>query len=257
MISRNSLISYSHLLKKKDRNEQKKFIVEGIKIILEGLNSNLKCEVIFTTNDFKNANEKIISEFDKKKLRVEIIKNIDFQKLCSTVNPQGISAVFLFPDSYENKVEEVTSNLIVCLENISDPGNLGTIIRNCDWFGVKDIILSKDCAEVFNPKTIRSSMGSIFHLKFYQDIDLLTTLPLLKNKNYRITCADLDGKNIFEYKKSEKEIIVFANEANGPSNYLLSISDGKITIPKFGKAESLNVASASAIILAEFMRKIL
>jgi TrmH family RNA methyltransferase len=254
MISKNSLISYSRLLKKKFRQEQRKFIVEGIKTIQEGINSNFKCEIIFATNNFKEANNKIISELIKKNLRVEIIKNIDFQKLCSMVNPQGISAVFLFPDFNKKKIEEDSSNLIVCLENISDPGNLGTIIRNCDWFGIKEIILSKNCSDVFSPKTIRASMGSIFHLTIYEDVDLSTTLALFKNKDYKITCADLDGENIFGYKKSEKEVIVFANEANGPSNYLLSVSDNRITIPKFGKAESLNVASASAIILAELTR---
>ena len=144
--------------------------------------------------------------------------------------------------------------MIVALENISDPGNLGTIIRNCDWFGVNNILLSKECAEIYNQKVIRASMGSLFHLSIIEENDLINSLKDLKTKNYDIVTADLDGENLYKFKRGKDIAIVFCNEANGPSKELLKISNRKITIPQKGKAESLNVASASAVILSELTR---
>ena len=144
--------------------------------------------------------------------------------------------------------------MIVCLENISDPGNVGTIIRNCDWFGIKDIILSNTCADVYNPKTIRSSVGSLFHANIFFSSNLINDLNILKNKGYKILSATLGGKSVFNYKTGEKTIIILGNEANGISKNILSFSDDFITIPKIGNAESLNVANASAVILGELTK---
>lgn len=143
--------------------------------------------------------------------------------------------------------------LLVYLENISDPGNLGTILRTCDWFGIQNIFLSKDTSEIFNPKVIRSSMGSVFHIKICEDV-ALEEIAVLKKSGYEFLCGDLDGENIYDLKKDKQTLLFLANESNGPSNQLISIIDKKITIPGKGKAESLNVASASAIIIAELTK---
>ncbi len=177
-----------------------------------------------------------------------ILNNQEFKKLSDTKTPQGIAAVF--HKLKLNQDENYLENFIVCLDNISDPGNVGTIIRNCDWFGVKEILLSEGCADISNPKTIRASMGSAFHVKFFENRILQSTLQKLKSKGYKILCSDLEGENIFNFKSSLKQVVIFSNEANGPSKEVKEFTDAKITIPKFGKAESLNVASASAIILS-------
>ncbi len=221
---------------------------------MEGLKSDFKCEVIFATHEFKETENDFLKGIRPFNIPVEVVKNSEFVKITDTQSPQGIAAVFHKPVRRQNHTAELSAQVIVCLENISDPGNLGTILRNCDWFGVNEIILDKSCADIYNPKTIRSSMGSLFHVKFFEDTDLFEVIPLLKKKNYRVLCADLDGENIFEFEYKGKLILIFANEANGPSMQALSLTDGKVTIPKFGNAESLNVASASSVILAQLRR---
>lgn len=251
MISRNNLKYYSSLLNKKFRHSENKFIAEGEKIVTEGLESNFKCEIVFLSDGFAAGNPNFILELKKKKLLYEIVKDKEFEKLSDTVNPQGISAVFhkpkkqLYPDC----------GLMIALENISDPGNVGTILRNCDWFGIKGIIIGENCAETYNPKTIRASMGSIFHLNINENEKLIPFLNNYKPKGYKVFSTDLNGSNLYETKIDTKSIIVFSNEANGPSSELLNISDKIITIPKYGNAESLNVASSSAVILSHLVKK--
>ncbi len=249
MISANQLKYYSSLRNKKYRNEENKFLAEGKKIILDGINSCYNCEIIFTIKEFIENNMDFLNLINSKSIRVEVIKSQDFKKICDTINPQGISAVFQKVPIMKKKLFE--SNLVVYLDDISEPGNLGTIIRNCDWFGLLEVILSPNCAELYNPKTIRASMGSIFHLNIFEDIVLKTYLNVLKEKKFIILCSDIQGSNIFNYNSASKQIVIFSNESKGPSKEMLDLSDEIITIPKIGKAESLNVASASSIILAK------
>ena len=251
MISGSQLKYYSSLLRKKFRDSEGKFLTEGKKIVIEGLESSFKCEFIFATHHFAETESEFVKSLKKYDTPVEILKNKDFLRLTDTRTPQGIAAVFCKPVSHFKPEPELSSEIIVCLENISDPGNLGTIIRNCDWFGVNEIFLDKTCTDIYNPKTIRSGAGSVFHVRLFSDTDIFDKLPLLKKKGYQILCADIDGENIFEYEAKKKSVLIFANEANGPSMQALSLSDRKITIPRSGKAESLNVASASAVILSQ------
>lgn len=253
MITKAELKYYSSLLKKKFREEKNMFLVEGEKLIFEGLNSGFECETLICKKDFSQENDETVESLTKRVNRFEIISEKEFQKVQATINSQGIIGVFKKKPT-KTSSDEIKGKLIAALDGINDPGNAGTIIRNADWFGVKEIILSNNCADVYNPKTIRASAGSLFHLKISIDDNLIHFLSLLKPKGYRILCSDITGKNIYQYKKSEKEIIVFSNEANGPSNDLLNMADEKLTVPKKGKAESLNVASASAVILSELTK---
>jgi TrmH family RNA methyltransferase len=254
MITNNELKYYSSLNQKKFRNKENKFIVEGNKIVEEGLKSSFNCELVLVSHLYFEENEDYLRSIIKKNLRLEILKTREFSRLTDTVNPQGIAAVFDKPAQTEKALDNLNSKLVVCLENISDPGNLGTIIRNCDWFQIREVLLINNCTDIYNPKTIRAGMGSIFHLKIFEDITFENLLKLKKG-GYKILCADLTGENIYDYQPPDKSIIIFSNEAEGPSQEMLSITGDKITIPKLGKAESLNVASASAVILALFTLK--
>lgn len=249
MISRNELKYFSGLLKKKFREKERKFIAEGERIVVEGLESNFRCEKIIVTHEFYDKKQNLLNELITDKNLLSIIKVQEFKKISDTVNSQGIAAVFQIPRR-ESQLNQIKSSPVVCLENISDPGNVGTILRNCDWFGIDNIILLKGCAEIYNPKTIRASMGAVFHLNIFSEIafDFLSNLKL---NDYKILVADLKGENIYSLKFPRKSIIIFSNEASGPSSDLLKISDYLITIPKYGKAESMNVASASAVILSQ------
>ncbi|MFA6596704.1 MAG: RNA methyltransferase [Ignavibacteriaceae bacterium] len=249
MISQSKLKYYSSLLQKKYRHEEKKFLLEGKKLVEEGLQQNrYRCEIIFITNEFKEKHQEFIFS-TLRNFQFEIIRTVDFNRLCDTQQPQGIAAVFQFPINEEQP--KLVSRKIIYLENIADPGNLGTIIRTCDWFGYGQILLSKNCVELYNPKVIRASMGSLFHVSVSENVEL-SFFSDLKKLGFEILCSDLDGQNFSEIEKLEKFVLCFSSEATGPSQELLNISDLKLTISKKGNAESLNVASASAILLNYF-----
>jgi RNA methyltransferase, TrmH family len=251
MISKNKLKYYSMLLKKKHRDIKKQFIVEGLKTIEEGLNSNYSCEVVLVTDDYDANGQKLPKKYN---VTLETVGEEEFKRLSDTVTPQGIAAIFNYPA--KKNVDNIKSELIVCLENIGDPGNLGTIIRTSDWFGVKDIVLSKNSTDPFSPKTVRSSMGSIFHVNIYDETDLIQFIEGYKKKGYNILCADTEGEDLYTFQPIGKDIIILSSESHGPSVDVLRLSDHRITIPKYGKGESLNVASASAIILSNLARKL-
>ena len=254
MISKTELKYYSSLLKKKFRDEEKKFLIEGTKLLEEAVGSNHSCEIIFMTNDFSKRYPGFIRSLTLKNYKVEVVRNQDFEKISETVSPQGIAAVLKQPKNKKLN-EKNLSPLIIYLENISDPGNLGTMIRTCDWFGINTLVLSENTVELYNPKVIRSSMGSIFHLNIFRD-KRLAEMGTLKDKGYKFICADLDGTDIYTFNPPEKFVLFFSNESSGPSPELLNLSDEKVTIPREGKAESLNVASASAIVVSEIAKKI-
>ena len=245
MISKNKLKFYSSLIRKKDRDIHKKFIAEGLKAIEEGLNSTYACEVVLITAEYESKYEEFPRKYD---VPIETVNEDDFGKLTDTVTPQGIAAVFNYPAAKD--VNKIKSRLVVCLENIADPGNLGTMIRNCDWFGVTDVVLSKNCADPFSPKTVRASMGSIFHVNIYDETELSTFLEDYKKKGYTVLCADTEGEDLNTFPAERNNIVILASEAHGPSVDVMRLSDHRITIPRYGKGESLNVASASAVILS-------
>lgn len=252
MLSKKQLKYYSSLLNKKHRREEKKFLVEGAKLILEAFNSGCRCELLLTLKEQFDENEDFYRIIHKQKINIEFVKLPEFEKLSDTKNPLSIIGVFHF--IHETDANYRNDKLIVALENISDPGNMGTIIRNCDWFGVKNVLLSSNCAEIYNPKVIRASAGSVFHLNIYRKDNLIIALEEQKKLGYKILCADLSGENLYNFTRREKLLLVMANEANGPTDRLKKLSDQSITIPRKGKAESLNVASASAVILSELTK---
>ena len=251
-LTKNEIKRYSSLLQKKFRNAENKFLVEGKKLIGEVIDSGYTVEKLIVTNEFFEEERKLLSELIRWQLDVALVNSKEFEKLSDTVNPQGICAVVLMPT--EKPEFNAESDLVVALESVNDPGNLGTIIRTCDWFGIKNILLNEDCADIYNPKVLRASMGSVFHTSIAEGKDFIITLKLLKEMGFTIVCADILGDSIYSKKRPAKSVIVFSNEANGPSEELLNIADRIITIPPLGYAESLNVASAAAVIISEFTK---
>lgn len=236
------------LSQKKYRDSQQKFIVEGKRLVKEGLNSDFKYENIIITNDFIKKEAEYLKLLKIEKDELEIISNQEYSKITSTKNPQGIAAVFLIPP----KLREIKDDrLIICLENISDPGNVGTILRSCDWFGIKSVLLSRDCADIYNPKVLRASMGAVFNLSIIDEVNLYDELDRLKERSYKLYYADMRGIDYKNIKSNEKKVITFCNEAFGPSDILRNISHTAITIPKKGSIDSLNVSAAAAVILSQ------
>ncbi len=246
MLTQNELKYYASLKLKKYREKERKFIVEGKRLVEEALRSKYKCEIVIISKSFADKQKQ---HMFNKHIRTEIINDKDFRKLTDTKTPQGIVTILLM-HSTEIQISK-NEKLIVALENISDPGNVGTVIRTCDWFGVHNVIISPSSVDLFNPKVIRSTMGSLFHINIFESDDFYSDLLKLKRNGMKIICSDMEGKSIFNFKNAGGIVLIMSNEAHGPTEEALNLSDEIITIPKRGNAESLNVASAAAVIIAQ------
>lgn len=238
MLSKNQIKLISSLKHKKFRQENQLFVVEGIKTIREFLNSTYQLEHLFTTKTFNidAKKETIISESD--------LKKISFLK-----SPNQAVAVFKIPANAEVNM----CGLIVVLDSVRDPGNLGTIIRLCDWFGIADLVCSESTVDCYNPKVVQATMGSLARV----NISYLNLELFINDSNLTTFGAFMDGDNIYDQNLPEQGILILGNEANGISESLEKKVVNRISIPRFGKlqkTESLNVANAAAIILSEFKR---
>ena len=178
---------------------------------------------------------------------VDIISEKDLKKVSNKVNPPGIIALFNIP---QEKNFHFKKRLVLLLDDIQDPGNLGTIIRTADWFGFTEIFCSENCVELYNPKVISSSMGSIFNLNIHNNVNLKDLIKDLKKERYRIVVTDLNGQSI-KFNKKNNIALVIGSEAKGVSNRIKGLADLNYKIKKSGKAESLNVAIATGIIMNE------
>ena len=241
-ISKNQLKLITSLSQKKYRQKHQLFIAEGIKVVNELLNSSFEVEILFCADDFKTA----ISE-DK----ITRISEIELKKISTLKSPNKVLGIFKIP---EEKLLE-NSGLILALDAINDPGNLGTIIRLCDWFGISQLVCSKDTVDCYNQKVVQASMGSLTRISIHY-IDLE---DYLSGTNLPTFIADMDGDNVYKTVLPKEGILILGNEANGVSKEVKKQIQRKISIPRFGKTqetESLNVATATAILLSEFKRNL-
>ncbi len=251
-LSKNQIKYYSSLNVKKFRDAENKFIVEGEKGIIDLLDSDYKIEAVI--HDSGKEYKEIFRSAAQKNIEIYSASPKEIERIASTKSPQGILAIVEKKDS-DLKAD---ATFILALEDIQDPGNVGTIIRNADWFGVENLIVSSESADIYNPKVVRSSMGSLFRTNIKRADNFVQEIKDLKKKGYSVLCADLNGTKVreLELKNNSKIVLVVSNEAKGPSDDVLSMSDKIVSVPKFGNAESLNVANATAILLYELRNKI-
>jgi RNA methyltransferase, TrmH family len=259
MITKTEFKNIKILNQKKYRDIENKFIIEGPHLVEEALKSNYAIELILITNEYGEKNQNQITEFSKRKLRFEKIHNKDFQSISDTQNSQGILAIirkYEFEiENYLKSLDESKRQIILALEDISDPGNLGTIIRTADWFGVDAILISSNSVDLYNPKVVRATMGSIFHLPIFPEIELSKAIGQFKDEKFQIYVTVLHGESYTSHKFNKRSVLFFGNEAHGISNELIQSADKLISIPSNGKAESLNVSIAAGIILSEIIRQ--
>lgn len=227
------------LHQKKFRETEKKFIVEGEKRVEELLLTDWKTEVVYATREWKPATK--IKSFPVKE-----IKESELERISALSAPNKVLAVVHFPSCKENIPGE---NNFLLLDEIKDPGNLGTIIRTADWFGIKTVYCSENSVELFNPKTVQSSMGSVFRVKCFY-VSLAEKISELKKNGTKIVGACMDGKNAVEFSFPAKAALIMGSESHGISAKIEAFLDEKITIPGKGKAESLNVSVATGILLS-------
>ena len=234
MITKNQIKFIKSLSLKKNRIKEQLFIAEGEKIVSELLKSDFEIKNIYATKEWKVNNDYITQ-----------ISNAELQRISNLKSPNKVLAVVQFKNNKIIKHDGIT----LVLDDINDPGNLGTIIRMCDWFGVKQIICSKNTVDIFNPKVVQSAMGSAFRVQVnYTDLE--NYLSEIKTPIYG---AFMDGKNLKEVKLPKSAHLVLGNEANGISAEINKLITDKVAIKNIGNsAESLNVAVATSILLHVF-----
>ena len=251
----NQFIKHIKKLKdKKYRDINNEYLIEGIKLIKEAIQEKAKIKQIVICDECEKTEaipKDLMYEIAKHEC-IYVTKKL-FETLTNVVEPQGILAII----GKSDPKQEINYNedIIVALDDIQDPGNLGTILRTVDSIGLTQIIISKGTADVFNPKVIRSSMGAIFRVKVIESEDLKQTLLEIKKHKFELLVTSLQTKKSVYDIKYKKKIIVIGNEANGVSKEIQELSDYKIKIPMLGKTESLNASVATGIILYEYVRQ--
>ena len=242
MFSKSQIKFINSLSQKKYRRKHGLFSVEGKKLITELLESKLNLHSLYTTEDI----------FDAEADKIVEISEVELKKISNLATPQVALALFEIPETQEPEIE----GLMLALDEVQDPGNLGTIIRMCDWFGIRNLICSEGTVDCYNAKVVQATMGSIARVNIHY-----TSLPeFLKNApiGTNIYGAFLEGENVYTQNLASEGILVMGNEANGITPAVASLISQKLLIPQFGEkqeTESLNVATATAVLLSEFSRR--
>jgi TrmH family RNA methyltransferase len=240
MVSKNQIKLITSLQQKKYRKQHQLFFAEGIKVVQELIDANYELQDLFTTqNDFLFINES----------KRHAVSAVELKKISALTTPNTCLATFLMPNTLVNK----ESGLILALDSVRDPGNLGTIIRLCDWFGISTLVCSNETVDMYNPKVVQATMGSLSRVNVvYVELE-----EYLKTTTLPIFGTFMDGASIYKEELPLNGIVVMGNEANGISKEIENLVSKRITIPRFGNlqvTESLNVATATAIVLNEFKR---
>jgi len=251
----NETIKHIRKLKeKKYRDEYGEYVVEGIKLIDEAIKENLNIKTIIVCDNC-NKSEKINQNamYEVAKRDCIYVDEKVFNSITEVQNPQGVLAVI--EKGNKEKQIKYDEDIIVVLDDIQDPGNLGTILRTVDSVGLSQIIVSKRSGDVYNSKVVRSTMGAIFRVNVIESENLVETLKTIKKHKFNVVSSSLaTDKSLYDVEL-KKTAIVIGNEANGVSQEVQDISDIKIKIPMLGKTESLNASVATGVILYEYVRK--
>lgn len=250
----NNLFKETKKLKeRKGRNKSSKYLIEGFRLIEEALKASLNIEYIFVSDKCEeNKLKEYLGKYLTGNIKLYGLKDNLLRELCATEEPQGVVAVTKMNDI---DLSKEGSFYILC-DKVQDPGNLGTIIRTAHAAGVDGVILTKGTVDIYNEKTIRSTMGSMFHIPIILDDNDLTITKSLINKGFSLLATSLEGdKDFFKEDLRGNIIISVGNEGNGVSDEVYALSDKKVKIPMPGGAESLNVAIATSIVIYEKVRQ--
>lgn len=239
MITKSQIQFVKSLRLKKFRQKYNQFVVEGEKGVAELLQSTLTVVQIYGTEPWRNEYSTLLKDRP-----VNIVKDNELERISNLAQPNKVLAIAEIP-AQEFDAAYLEQPLTIALDFVQDPGNLGTIIRTADWYGIQHIICSENSVDVYNPKVINATMGSFARVQVHY-VDLEATLTPYKKQLYACT---MEGKPVYGIKTKGNKIIVIGNEGSGISEGLLQLAGHQISIPRRGKAESLNAAVASAIIV--------
>ncbi|MGS2740025.1 TrmH family RNA methyltransferase [Sinomicrobium sp. M5D2P17] len=241
MVSKSEIKLITGLHQKKYRSINGMFVAEGVKVITELYEAGVTMRELYTTDAGRFA---FAADF------VREISDQELKKISQLKTPNKALALFEIPEARKAG----NSGLVLALNDIRDPGNLGTIIRLCDWFGIEDLVCSMTTVDCYNAKVVQATMGSLARVNIvYTELE-----TYIGESGLPVFVADMNGENIYEAALPQKGILVMGNEANGISGEIRSLADRMVSIPRFGRiqeTESLNVATATAILLSEFRRQ--
>ncbi len=240
------------LLMKKARSEHGCFSVEGVKSVYEALCSDADVYMLALCESMCDKCSEIISMANKRAVQIYVICDKIFGALCDTKSPEGVLCVI---KTKSTDIDKFDDGLYLYCDCVADPGNAGTLIRTADAVGASGVLFSEGSVDIYNPKTVRSTMGSLFHLPIYDNVKG-DVLSCMKEKGFCVLSGALceDAKDYQSVKYPKKTVIVVGNEANGVSQDVLKLSDDAVIIPILGRAESLNVSVAGSILMYEWRR---
>ncbi|MEX8548630.1 MAG: TrmH family RNA methyltransferase [Mucilaginibacter sp.] len=242
----NQISFLKSLQQKKHRKAHGLFLVEGLKSVSDFLHSDFyTVKTVFHTPHSASKMLKVSG-----KIKLEEVSSAELEKISSLTTPQEVIALVAIPETNQIEPQQLADKFTLVLDGIQDPGNLGTIIRTADWFGISQIICSEDTVDVYNPKVVQATMGSLSRIKVHY-ANLLLLLPQIKQPVFG---AMLHGENIYQTNFGSEGLILMGNEGNGIRPEIQDLINRQITIPQTGKAESLNVAIATAIFCNEISR---
>ena len=242
------------LKEKKYRDLENAYIVEGIKLVKEAIAEKAKIKQIVMCENFadnSDLDKDTLYEIAKHNL-IYVTEKV-FNLITDVKTPQGIIAVI--EKNNANTQIDYSQDIIIALDDLQDPGNLGTILRTVDSANLNQIILSKNSADPYNPKVVRSTMGGIFRVNIIETENLQETLKNMQKNNFKIMVTSLNTKNSIYDIDYTKKVIVIGNEANGVSKAIQDMADEKVKIPMLGKTESLNASVATGIMIYEYVRR--
>lgn len=251
----NELIKHIRKLKdKKYRDESNEYVVEGVKLVEEAVKENAKIKQIIVCEDTTRTYE-IPTHIMLEIARYECISvsNKVFNIITQVTNPQGIMAII--EKNAQDAQIDYSQDIIVVLDDVQDPGNLGTILRTVDSIGLNQIIVSKGTADAFNSKVVRSTMGAIFRIKIIEVENLAQEIKEMRKHHFKLMVTSLQTKNSIYDIDFNKKIIVIGNEANGVSKEIQDMADEKAKIPMLGRTESLNASVAAGVVMYEYVRQ--
>ncbi|MBI5473006.1 MAG: RNA methyltransferase [Ignavibacteriae bacterium] len=258
-LTKAKLKSLKELTHKKFRDEQKKFLVEGLRFVHEAASSDFEIHEAYHTPELaeQHAGKVVLQALKHKTKELHEVSARDLDAISETVTGQGIIAVV---EQKQFSAESMLKcpdgqSVLVAFDGVSDPGNVGSMVRTCDWFGVNGIMIGRNSVELYNPKVLRATMGGVFHLPIADGVDLLPLISKAKSLSYKVYVTDLHGETHFDHVRYDsKSLIIFGNEAWGVSDQLKQLADVRLVIRRYGAGESLNVGVSCGIVLSSLHR---
>jgi TrmH family RNA methyltransferase len=255
-LTRKEIQDLKALKQKKVRGERGLFVAEGFRFVNEAAESDFEFVTVLHTAEMEDdpAGAGLLRVLAKRSPVLVRVTARELAAVGDTVTSQGILAVVRRKGIDAERILSTrqTPAIVVAFDAVADPGNLGTMVRTCDWFGIAGILLGSNCVELYNPKALRATMGSVFHLPVAADVHLPRALVRAKELGYRVYVTDAAGDVVHDRSQiGERSLLVFGNEARGVSEQVRGAADGRLAIPRYGRAESLNVGVACGIVLAQ------